>query len=239
MFPSAAVLSLITILSILFNTYNTTIALPFAILWLISPIVAFKISQPDDKPIYKAPDEDIELIRKIAIKTWKFYEDIFNEENNYLPVDNIQEVPTNKVAHRTSPTNIGFLILSMCSAVDLGYISLKKFAYMLDKTMSTLEKLDKWNGHLYNWYDTRTLQVLHPKYVSTVDSGNLVAYLMVASSSIEEFLNKNPMSFDFYNGLKDILYYYDYNSEISEDLDIFTLLNELNKNVKEKIYYPL
>ncbi len=234
MLPSAVGLSLLLLLSIIFNINNLILALPFILLWMSSPIVAYRISQPDIKPIYQASEEDIKLIRKIAMKTWKFYEDIFNEENNYLPVDNIQEVPTTKIAHRTSPTNIGFLILSMCSAVDLGYISLKKFAYMLDKTISTLEKLDKWNGHLYNWYDTRTLQVLHPKYISTVDSGNLVAYLMVASSSIDEFLNKNPLSYDFISGLQDIMDYYECNYDISKDLDIFTILNKLNNNINEE-----
>ncbi|CDF58408.1 Cyclic beta-1,2-glucan synthase [Thermobrachium celere DSM 8682] len=228
MVPSASVLSILALLSILLNKYNYIYALPLVIIWISSPLWAYKLSQPEIKTLYQPSDEDIKLIRNIAIKTWKFYEDIFNEENNYLPVDNIQEVPTLKIAHRTSPTNIGFLILSMCCAVDLGYITLKKFADMLNKTLSTIEKLDKWNGHLYNWYDTRTLQVLHPKYISTVDSGNLVAYLMVTSSTIEDYLNKKPIEYNFKDGIRDILSYYEIDNEVPDKDDLFELINELN-----------
>ncbi|MCX7950470.1 MAG: glycosyl transferase [Clostridiales bacterium] len=240
MLPSSIILSIITLIGTVFNVKTLVITAPLIFIWLIAPYIAYKISQPDAINVYEPSTEDIRLIRNIAVRTWKFYEDIFNEENNYLPVDNIQEVPTFKVAHRTSPTNIGFLILSMCSAVDFGYITVKKFSEMLDKTLSTIEKMDKWNGHLYNWYDTRSLAVLHPKYISTVDNGNFIAYLMVTKVSIDNYLNKSPLEYPFEDGLEDLSSISEESSSIPDKENLFELIDNLketslNKTVLEKL----
>lgn len=235
MLPSSIVLSIIALIGAIFNVNALLVTTPLIFIWLLAPYVAYKISQPDVINVYEPSTEDIRLIRNIAVRTWKFYEDIFNEENNYLPVDNIQEVPTFKIAHRTSPTNIGFLILSMCSAVDLGYITVKKFSEMLDKTLSTIEKMDKWNGHLYNWYDTRSLAVLHPKYISTVDNGNFIAYLMVTKVSIDNYLNKSPLEYPFEDGLEDLSSISEESSNIPDKENLFELIDNLKETSLNKI----
>ena len=123
---------------------------------------------------------------EVARKTWSFFEDNINEENNFLPPDNYQEDRKEKIAHRTSPTNIGLGLLAICSSYDLGLISLEKAMDLIRKTIETIEKLSKWNGHLYNWYNTTTLKPLIPRYISTVDSGNFVGYLYTLKQFIIE-----------------------------------------------------
>ena len=107
-----------------------------------------------------------------------------NKENNYLPPDNYQEDRRNKIVNRTSSTNIGLGLLAVVSGFDLGYASLEETMLLLEKTMNTIDKLEKWNGHLYNWYNTKTLEPLYPRYVSTVDNGNFIGYLY----TLKEFI---------------------------------------------------
>ncbi|MCI8519267.1 MAG: hypothetical protein HFJ51_04165 [Clostridia bacterium] len=97
-----------------------------------------------------------------------------NKENSFLPPDNLQESRREKIVGRTSSTNIGLGLLTIISAYDLKFINLEKAIASIENTMETIVKLEKWNGHLYNWYNTKTLAPLLPKYVSTVDSGNFV-----------------------------------------------------------------
>jgi len=174
------------------------------ILWLISPWVAYRISKPFEKRRKSLSTEDIAMLRRISRRTWRYFEDFAGETDHFLPPDNYQEDPPKGVARRTSPTNIGLLLTSILSAADLGYIGWKGLTERLDRTISTIEKLDKWNGHLYNWYDTETLETLRPVYVSTVDSGNLVGYLIVVREGLKEYLEKKipgPAAL----GLKDTL----------------------------------
>jgi hypothetical protein len=89
---------------------------------------------------------------------WDYFDNLVNPENNFLPPDNFQEDPYNGVAYRTSPTNIGLSMLCMLSAFDFSFIDKDTLFDRLDKTLSTIEKMDKWEGHLYNWYDTKTLK---------------------------------------------------------------------------------
>src|SRR5204863_4112115 len=116
-------------------------------------------------------------LRLIARKTWRFFETFVTEDDNWLPPDNYQEEPRAVVAHRTSPTNIGLYLLSVVAARDLGFITLREAVERLAATLDTVERLEKKEGHVLNWYDTTTLVPLPPRYVSTVDSGNLAAYL--------------------------------------------------------------
>ena len=128
-----------------------------------------------------------------------------DKKNNYLPPDNYQEDPPNGIAHRTSPTNIGLGLLSAFVARDLGYINTSELYKMVERTISTVEKMEKWNGHLYNWYDTRTIDILRPAYVSTVDSGNFVGYLITLKEGLLEYLNKPVLDKSFAHGLKDTI----------------------------------
>lgn len=198
--------------------YRTDNGLPIALLlciaWALAPYIAYSISKPYDRKKEKFPEEDLQRLRLLARKTWAFYEDFAGEEDHYLPPDNFQEEPTRVVAHRTSPTNIGFLLLSYVAARDFGYINSLDMLHRVGNTLTTLEKMEKWNGHLYNWYDTQTLQVLRPRYVSTVDSGNFIAYLMVLKQALLEYSNKPLIDINTVYGLKDLLLLW--NEELKE-----------------------
>lgn len=145
-------------------------------IWVLAPIIMYSISKSnrERKPAEKLNKEELEYVKKIAEDTWKFFSEYMNKENNYLPPDNFQESRRQKIVPRTSATNIGLGFLTVISAYDLGFITKEVALDLIGKSLETVEKLEKWNGHLYNWYNIRTLKPLTPKFVSTVDSGNFV-----------------------------------------------------------------
>jgi len=161
-------------------------ALPWLAAWALSPVVAWWVSRP--LPVRVAPlaDADRAELRRTARKTWRFFETFVTDEDNWLPPDNFQEHPKGVVAHRTSPTNVGMLFLSTLSAHDLGYVALPAMADRLRRTFDTLDRLDRYRGHLLNWYETTTLRPLPPEYVSTVDSGNLLGCLLALRHGLAE-----------------------------------------------------
>ncbi len=156
------------------------------ILWLVSPLFAFMLAQPKRK---EAPlsGADRAYLRERAAEIWQYFADFCTEEDHYLPPDNVQEQPPRGAAHRTSPTNIGLAMTSALTAADLGLDDAVSCEVFIERILTTLEQMPKWNGHLYNWYDTRTLESLSPAYVSTVDSGNLAASLITVASGMEEY----------------------------------------------------
>src|SRR5690606_14656948 len=133
-------------------------------------------------------DIDKKNLRIIARKIWKYFEDFVIEEDNWLPPDNYQYDPPMGIAHRTSPTNIGLSLMANLVARDLGYIGSLELIERTEGTIDTLINLEKWNGHTYNWYDTRTLRPLKPLYVSTVDNGNLAGYLIVLLQGLDDLV---------------------------------------------------
>ncbi len=184
--------NIILSLLLLFVTYfynpdRIWIASIITLLWFVGPVVAYNISQEDMEDV-EVSQEDIKLLLEIGRRTWDYYKNFTNDKSNYLPPDNFQEYPYNGVANRTSPTNIGFYLLAILSSKDLGFINTKEMIDSIDLTISTIEKMEKWEGHLYNWYDTETLEPLRPVFVSTVDSGNLVSYLITLKEGINEYV---------------------------------------------------
>jgi cellobiose phosphorylase len=202
---SAAFISLLVLLLVGFvKPQNLPYAVFFAALWGASPAIAYRISSDVKDEEDALTGEEVDELRRIARKTWAYYEDFAGPENNYLPPDNFQVNPPNGVAHRTSPTNIGFLLLSILSARDFGYISTIDMLERIEKTISTMERMETWKGHLYNWYDTRTLEVLRPFFVSTVDSGNLVGYLITLKQGLMGYKTKPVIGRELAQGLKDV-----------------------------------
>jgi cyclic beta-1,2-glucan synthetase len=153
-----------------------------ALLWLAAPVLAWKISTPS-VPRHRPAltPEQAQTLRLIARRTWRYFETFVTEAENHLPPDNFQEIPVPVVAHRTSPTNIGLYLLSVTVARDMGWLSEPDALARLDRTLETMARLQHYRGHLYNWYDTRSLQVLDPAYVSSVDSGNLAGHLIAVA----------------------------------------------------------
>lgn len=177
---SAPIFSIITAAVILLlNPSSIWISLPFLVVWLISPQIAYWVSR-DDRRGEKRPldDDQMQTLRMVARETWLYFERFIGPDDHWLPPDHYQEDPKGLVAHRTSPTNIGLMLLSTSSAYDLGYIGIADYVYRLNYTFNTLDDLEKYRGHLLNWYDTRSKETLSPRYVSTVDSGNFAVSLI-------------------------------------------------------------
>ena len=171
---------------------------PLAVRWLERPV------QRPERPLTAAEEEEL---RKLSGQIWAFFEDYVTETDHWLPPDNVQIEPPNGLAHRTSPTNIGLYLACALAARDFGFIDTPGLIERLERTISTVEHLDKWKGHLYNWYDTVTLEPLPPLYVSTVDSGNFAGCLMTVKEGLAEWLmsdmegDEQP-GFDQYRGKK-------------------------------------
>jgi cyclic beta-1,2-glucan synthetase len=157
------------------------------LLWALAPVTAWWASRPAQRPPGMALDaKDRDYLDTLARQTWQFFERCVGPEDNHLPPDNLQMEPEPMVAHRTSPTNIGLYLLAVACAREFGWISTAGLITRLGATLDTVERLPKHNGHLLNWYDTRTLQVLTPAYVSTVDSGNLAGHLIATAQACRE-----------------------------------------------------
>lgn len=180
-------------------------SLIFLIIWSASPYIAFIISRDDDEEEEVLTEDERNELGKIARRTWRYFEEFSNSKNNYLAPDNFQEDPPRGIAYRTSPTNIGLGLLASLSGRDMGYTGIKEAVENISKTISTIEKMEKWNGHLYNWYDTRTLEPLHPLYVSTVDSGNFVCYLIILQEGLKKYFSSPLVEPVFVRGIKDTL----------------------------------
>ncbi len=179
------------------------IAAPFLLAWFVSPFIAYRVSRPTPQKRVVLSADDIKTARTIARRTWRFFETFVGDDDNWLPPDNFQEDPQPKIAHRTSPTNIGLLLLSTVSAHDFGYIGTLELTERLRFTLATLEKLEKFRGQFLNWYDTNTLAPLAPRYVSTVDSGNLAGHLLAVKQSIVEITNRPIFDKRLLDGLRD------------------------------------
>ena len=134
--------------------------------------------------------EDEKYLKDVAQKTWQFFKDYLTPENNYLIPDNYQEDRKEIVVPRTSSTNIGLSMLAVIASYDLGFEDLESTIDRLSNIINTVYELPKWNWHLYNWYNIKTKQPLIPRYVSTVDSGNLVGYMYTARAFLEEVEEK-------------------------------------------------
>ena len=159
---------------------------PLGVVWLLSPLIAYWASKPRTRERPLLLTDDRKFARLIGRRTWRFFESFVGIEDNWLPPDNYQEDPVPVVAHRTSPTNIGLLLLATSSARDLGYLGALEFVERQELTFTSLGKLARLHGHFFNWYDTRTLEPLLPQYISTVDSGNLAGHLIAVKQGCIE-----------------------------------------------------
>ena len=161
-------------------------AVPVLLLWASAPLVAHALSRPVPERRLALGAADRAFFEGLARDTWRYFESFVGPEDHGLPADNFQETPEPRVAHRTSPTNIGMGLLATLAAHDLGFIATDVLARRIDATLTTMEGLERHEGHLLNWYDTQSLAALPPRYVSTVDSGNLAGALMTLASGLRE-----------------------------------------------------
>ena len=164
------------------------IAAAFAAAWVASPAVALWASlSPSVAGRQRLAAHDAKALRLIARRTWRFFETFVSPASHMLPPDNFQETPEPVSAQRTSPTNLGLYLLSVVSARDFGWIGTLEAVELLEATLSTMSKLERYGGHFYNWYDTKDLRPLDPKYVSSVDSGNLAGHLFALAGACRDW----------------------------------------------------
>ncbi len=161
-------------------------AAPVLVLWAAAPFIAYALSRPVPERRRELGPEDRAFLERVARETWRYFEAFMGPEDHGLPADNFQETPEPRVAHRTSPTNIAMGLLATLAAHDLGFIGTDDLAGRIDTTLTTIEGLERHEGHLLNWYDTESLAPLPPRYVSTVDSGNLAGALMTLAEGLRE-----------------------------------------------------
>jgi cyclic beta-1,2-glucan synthetase len=184
MIASPVIAAVVVLLISIVHPDALSSALPFIALWAVAPGVAYWLSIPVGPRERPLTDRERRRLRGIARKTWRYYEAFVTEADSWLPPDNYQEAPDPRLARRTSPTNIGMMLLSTLAAYDLGYLTTAALIHRVDGTLTTLEGLEGHDGHLLNWYDTATLAPLRPRYVSTVDSGNLAASLIALAQGL-------------------------------------------------------
>jgi cyclic beta-1,2-glucan synthetase len=180
------------------------IAAPFMILWLLSPVIARWASLPlraaGSNSISNA---DALALRLTARRTWRFFETFVTAQDHALPPDNFQEDPKPIVAHRTSPTNLGLYLLSVVAARDFGWAGTHETVDRLEATLATMQSLERCHGHFFNWYDTRDLHPLEPKYISAVDSGNLAGHLIALGSACRQMITGPLVALEWLGGIDD------------------------------------
>lgn len=181
------------------------ISMPLVVLWVLAPSAAWWVSQPIAIKRSVLTEQQRSFLRITARQTWRYFEVFVGPEENWLPPDNFQETPIPTIASRTSPTNIGMALLANLAAYDFGYITIGQLLERTDKTLSAMEKLEHYRGHLHNWYDTRTLKTLPPDYVSSVDSGNLAGALFTLRAGLWELKSQPVFSPNTFEGLADTL----------------------------------
>ena len=168
----------------IYNPGVVLIALPFLSFWMMAPFIAHAVSRsmPPEKNI--VTEYQSVYLRILARKIWGFFEKFVTIEDNWLPPDNYQVEPVERLARRTSPTNIGLSLLSNLTAYDFGYITILQFLERTGNTIQVMQKMQRYRGHFYNWYNTGSLEPLYPRYVSTVDSGNLAGHLLTLKQGL-------------------------------------------------------
>lgn len=169
------------------------IALPIALIWCLAPLLMSWLSRQPVRKVFSPNQEQKKLLRQTSREIWAFFETFATEKENWLAPDNYQEIPQPAVAHRTSPTNIGLSLMANLTAWDFGYLPGGEVLRRVSLTLDTLDKMEHYRGHLYNWYDTRTLAPLSPRYVSSVDSGNMAGHLLTLREGLSA-MRHQPVS---------------------------------------------
>jgi cyclic beta-1,2-glucan synthetase len=178
---------------------------PWLVLWFLSPLIGWVLTlRPQAK--HQLPllsKKDLQFLREVARRTWRYFSDFVGDDTSWLPPDNYQVSHKNQLAMRTSPTNIGFWLLSAIAAHDFGYVTVDQVINKLTHTMETIGRLERYKGHLLNWYDIETLNPLEPRYVSMVDSGNLLASLWAVEHGLDEMMDGPILDAKAFAGLRD------------------------------------
>lgn len=218
-----------------FNIVNLGILISVAVLWKSSSLLMWALSKRV-KETTKIAEEDKKYLLNISKRTWAYF-----KENtfNYLPADNYQSDRKEKIALRTSPTNIGLFMLATIASYDLEFESLDETIELLKNTLNTLNKMQKWNGHLYNWYDLQTLEPLHPYDISSVDSGNLVGYLYTVKQFLLEHIQSNSKAEEMVQLIDKLINETDFKVLYNYENGLFSIGFSVEQNKLHDSYYDL
>ena len=211
----------------------TLVGICFSLLIPIALITARPVSEEENR--LSPASRDTLLSYNAAM--WRYYEDFANAENHFLPPDNVQQSPVYRVANRTSPTNIGIMLLSVLAARDFDFIDTEGLYTRVERTISTIEKLPKWNGNLYNWYDTLTLDTLKPEFVSTVDSGNFICCLVALVEGLKEFMREKPAIQDLIARIERLIENTDLTVFYNKKKNLFSIGYEVEKQSLVNSHY--
>jgi cyclic beta-1,2-glucan synthetase len=195
----------LTLLVWFINPTTLYVASPLLITWVFSPEIAYLISRPIQREHSPLTLRQRRRLRSLARHTWLYFESFVGPEDNWLAPDHYQESPLGTVAHRTSPTNLGLALLSTLAAFDMGYLGMLDLVARLRSILDNMGGLERYRGHFLNWYDTRTLDPLSPRYVSTVDSGNLAACLITLSVGCRQMSAHPVFRWETWVGLIDLI----------------------------------
>ncbi len=217
--------------------------------FMFAPVLAYLLGKDHLIKKHKKLDKEKQKdILEVAKKTWSYFDMCMSKVNNFLPSDNFQENRRYKIANRTSSTDIGFGILAIISAYDLKFITKEDALIRLNNIYSTIQKLEKWNGHLYNWYNIKNLEPLRPRFVSSVDSGNYVACLYVAKEFLEDLkqiaiTEKNIKEEEFIDKLivvtDDFIEQVDFTALYNKDRNLFSIGYDCEAGRLVDSYYDL
>ncbi|WP_413290134.1 GH36-type glycosyl hydrolase domain-containing protein [Bdellovibrio sp. HCB337] len=173
------------------SPYSLILASVLFLGWLLSPLYAYWISHPLEEDTLRPMSlVDRETLHMTARRIWLFFERFVKAEDHFLPPDNFQEEPDHVIAHRSSPTNFGLYLLSVLAAKNFSWISLHDAIHRLAVTLKSLDELPKFNGHFFNWYETTTTHPLEPRYISSVDNGNLAGHLIAVAQGVRQMLSE-------------------------------------------------
>jgi cyclic beta-1,2-glucan synthetase len=198
--------SIVAVLLYSWGQGSWPLAVPFVILWALSPFVARWASQPPPAAGHLSVKlTDAVTLRLVARRTWRFFEKFVTSEDNMLPPDNFQEDPDPVIARRTSPTNIGLYLLSVVAAYDFGWLGMLSALDRLEATFATMAKMARFRGHFFNWYGTSDLRALEPKYISSVDSGNLAGHLITLRNACQQIASGPIGNQNWVSGLGDTI----------------------------------
>ncbi|MBL8533182.1 MAG: cyclic beta 1-2 glucan synthetase, partial [Betaproteobacteria bacterium] len=178
-------------------------AAPILLLWFDSPALAWWLSRPLVRRRASLSIDQLSFLRMLSRRTWAFFDRFVGPDDHWLPPDNYQEYRVGAIAHRTSPTNIGLSLLANVAAYDFGYV---QAGVMLERTahaFAAMATLERHQGHFYNWYDTQTLHPLHPRYISTVDSGNLAGHLLTLRCALLALVDDRVLPARLFHGIQD------------------------------------
>ncbi|MDZ4200335.1 MAG: cyclic beta 1-2 glucan synthetase, partial [Kiritimatiellia bacterium] len=182
-----------------------SICVPLLVAWGLSPLICRWLSRPIQVVSRELNAEQEQRIRTLARQTWRYFETFVGEDSHGLPPDNFQETPRPETAARTSPTNMGLALLANLSAWDFGYLSTGRLLARTRQTLDAMDRLERYRGHFYNWYDIQTFQPLRPMYISSVDSGNLAGCLVALRGGLEELRAQSVLPLQYRAGLVDTL----------------------------------